>query len=180
MSKHKFRRSALCGAAVTALAFGVALAGSASATTFLFSYTSNDGTQSASGTLNADLVAPGQYDATSGTITAFGPLEAGVGTLIANPNSPNTAGSPSGFFTYDDQLLPGQNPLITNPGLLFAIGGDEVNIFSNGPGPQTYQFYVNNGGNDLGNFALSQVGGGVPEPAAWALMILGFGGVGAS
>jgi hypothetical protein len=36
------------------------------------------------------------------------------------------------------------------------------------------------GGNDFGVDSISFSGGGVPEPAAWALMILGFGGVGAS
>lgn len=149
----------------------------ASAATFLYSYTSNDGTQAATGTLTAYLVSPGEYEATSGSISAFGPIETGAGSLIANTNPPSTSTSPSGYFYYDDLALPGQNPLITNPGLLFSVGGDEVNIFSNGPGPGTYQFYVNNGANDFGNFALSQIS--VPEPATWAMTMLGLFGIGA-
>lgn len=92
-----------------------------------------------------------------------------------NPAGPATSNSPSGFFFYDDLLLPGQNPLITGGGLLFNIAGDEDNIFSNGPGPATYQFYSKNSGAISGNFALTAVAGGVPEPAAWSLMIGGFG-----
>jgi len=164
--------------AAAALALGCFAASGASATTFLYSYTSNDGTESANGSLNAHLVSPGEYEATSGTISTFGPIESGTGTLIPNTNPPNTSTSPSGFFFYDDLELPGQNPLITNPGLLFDIAGAEVNIFSNGPGPTTYQFYVNNGANDLGNFAMTAVGG-VPEPATWAMSLLGLFAAGA-
>ena len=153
----------------------VAAAVSAHATTFLFSYTSNDAMQAAFGTLDATLVGAGQFQATSGTINAFGPLSAGTGTL-----TPGSGNSPSGFFFYDSLLTPTQNPLVSNGGLLFNIAGDEVNIFSNGPGPATYQFFSRANGADFGNFALTQVGGAVPEPASWALMIGGFGLAGAA
>ena len=153
----------------------VAAAVSAHATTFLFSYTSNDATQGASGTLHATLVAAGQFQATSGTINAFGPLSTGAGTL-----TPGSGNSPSGFFFYDSLLTPTQNPLISGGGLLFNIAGDEVNIYSDGPGPETYRFYSRASGVNAGNFALTQVGGAVPEPASWALMIGGFGLAGAA
>lgn len=153
----------------------VAAAVSAHATTFLFTYTSNDATQGAFGTLDATLVAAGQFQATSGTINTLGGLSTGAGAL-----TPGSGNSPSGFFFYDSLLTPAQNPLITNGGLLFNIAGDEVNIYSNGQGPATYQFYSRANGANAGNFALTQVGGGVPEPASWALMIGGFGLAGAA
>ena len=73
-------------------------------------------------------------------------------------------------------MLPGQNPLITNPGLLFTLGdGTEVNIFSNGPSlgsPNgTYTFYENNGFNINGTFTLTAV----PEPAT--LVMSGMAGL---
>ena len=154
-----------------AFSAAVLAATSASATTFLFSYTSNDLSQTASGSLNATLVSPGEYDATSGSITATGPVVTGVGTLIANLSSPNTVNSPSGRFSYDDQLLPASNPVITNGGLLFSIGGSEVNIFSNGPEPGNDSFYNQSYANTSGTFSLSAV----PEPATWAMMLVGFG-----
>ncbi len=159
-------KASLVGAALAISA----IATSAYATTFLFRYTSNDGSEAASGTLSATANGDGTYTALSGAINALGPV-AGAGSLMANPAPPAASYSPSGFFTYDDQLLVGQNPLITNAGLLFDIGGAEINIFSNGPGPGTYQFYDNNGFNDFGNFALTQV----PEPATWGLMLVGCG-----
>ena len=60
--------------------------------------------------------------------------------------------------------------------LLFDIGSAEVNIFSNGPGPGTYQFFRNNGANDFGDFALTEVA--VSEPATWAMMLFGVGMIG--
>jgi hypothetical protein len=160
--------------ALSAAVTVVALASSASAVEFLFTFAGDGGINGASGTLDATANGDGTFTAVSGTITAFGPVVAGSGTLTANPNAPAAAGSPSGFFTYDDQLLPGQNPLITNNGLLFDIGGAEVNIFSNGPGPDTYTIYNNDGDNANGDFALSQVAS-VPEPATWAMMLVGVG-----
>ena len=155
-------------------AAAVLMAGSASATTFLYSYTS-DG-ETASGSLNATQIAPGEYEAVSGAITASGSLMTGAGTLTANPNPGNTSYSASGYFAFDDLVLPTQNPQITNGGLLFDIAGAEVNLFSNGPGPANTQLYVNTGANNYGRLTLSAA----PEPAAWTLMLLGIGGLGAA
>lgn len=74
--------------------------------------------------------------------------------------------------------------MITNDGLLFSVGGYEVNIYSNGPGPDTYSLLSYGNGayttEAHGNFALSQVAGAVPETATWVMMVAGFGLVGAS
>ena len=168
---------------VSALAL-CAMASSASAVTFLFSFTGDASMNGASGTLDATANGDGSYTATSGTVTTFGPVAGtGTGVLIANPSAPAAQNSPSGYFTYDDQLFPGQNPLINNNGLLFSVNGHEINIFSNGPdngAGSNYEIYSDNGTFQTGNFALSPVEGGVPEPASWALMLTGFGLAGAA
>jgi hypothetical protein len=115
---------------------------------------------------------------------------------------PVTAGLPSennGFLTYDNLFWPGGAP-VTAPdfdgaggfldiyGLLFNIGGTApvgtvVDLFDNGVSFST--------GKDLGGFgvavttaatSLDYVSGGVtatvPEPSTWAMMILGFAGLG--
>jgi hypothetical protein len=141
---------------------------------FSFSYTSNDGTLEAYGTLNGVSNGDGTYTATSDTITVIDPAagyNTAVGSLIPDPSAPATITSPAGAFNYDDQLLPAQNPLITYSGLLFEVNGQEVNIFSNGPGPGTYQFWDQSGFNDYGNFSLTPAG--VPDvPEASTLVLL--------
>lgn len=168
------RTIALLGA-VAALA----LSASASAASFLFTFSGDGGANGASGTLEATDNGNGSFTATSGTITAFGPVASGSGALIANPNGTAVTVSPAGYFSYDDQLLPGQDPLTTNGGLLFNIGGFEINIYSNGP-EKLYTIYSSSGANADGAFALSQVStAAVPEPATWVMMLAGFGMVGA-
>jgi hypothetical protein len=168
---------------VGALAAGAFFVGCsvANAVTFDFSFVSNNGADIMSGILSATSNGDGTYTATSSTDTILlfpddpnlppGPIAL---ALLANPSPPGEVASPSGFFIYDDQLLPGQNPLITNPGLLFLFSGPpgtEFNIFSNGPGPNTYQLYANDGANVFGNFFLSET----PLPAALPLFAGGLG-----
>jgi hypothetical protein len=168
------RQTVLAGAAFASLAFSAA---GASATTFLYDFISNDGLETASGDLIATANGDGTYTAVSGTITLIGGEQvAGAGALTANPGAPSSEYSASGAFIYDDQVLPGQNPGITNPGLLFDVAGLEVNIFSNGPSAAapdgTYSLDTFAEGGYLtstGAFTLTAV----PEPAAWSTMLIG-------
>ena len=149
---------------------------------FLFTFTSIDlTTVIISGSLNANDNGNGTFNAISGTINFSGThfVSTGTGTLIPNGSSPTQITSPSGYFFYDNQLLPSANPLILNGGLLFAGGPNagpnpEINIFSNGAGPGTYQYYDNNGGTFLGDFTLTPVvsAGVAPLPKT---ATLGFG-----
>jgi hypothetical protein len=98
-----------------------------------------------------------------------------------------------GFLTYDNLFWPGGAPPTASAfdghgsvldiyGLMFSIGdGTVVDLFSNGvgngPGDAVFGVAVANA-----DTALNYVSGGVtastPEPSTWAMMILGFAGLG--
>ena len=148
----------------------------------LFDFSFSGGGIIGSGTLDATANGDGTFTAFSGTATVTGaPNGESTLTLYANPSPPGEVLSPSGYFIYDSQLLPGQNPLITNGGLLFISSGYEVNIFSNGPDGYTY--YDNSGFNIPVSFSLSEAVSpqSAPEPSTLILasiacvMGLGFG-----
>lgn len=142
------------------------VAGAAHATTFDFSYTGNG--VAGSGSVTADLIAPGEYVAVSGTDTAVGGGVNGVLTLLPNPVSPSETYSPSGYFIYDSLLFLGSNPDISNGGWLFTNGsGGELNIFSNGP--SDYVDYDNTGFNVSITFEPVPA----PEPATLSVLMAG-------
>ena len=124
----------------------------------------------ATGTLVGDLLSPGVYDISSGTIDITGAI-VGAGTLVTNSNPGNPVYSPTGFFIYDDIYLLNQDPLLDNYGLLFIVNGAEINIWGSGGSPSGdiyYTLYDNNGYNDNGTFldTVSQV----PEPSSFLLL----------
>jgi hypothetical protein len=135
-----------------------------------FDFSFSGGGVTAIGSLDATANGDGSYTAISGSVTVYGSPNLTSGTTLSlylSPNGTSQATSPSGFFWYDNQLMPSLNPLITNNGLLFRDSGTnfEVNIFSNGPGPGTYQYYENTGFNTFGDFTLTAV----PEPATFVM-----------
>jgi hypothetical protein len=155
--------------ATTGFALFAGAAQTASATEqFKFSYTVPSGFSGpdvvGTGILNAELIAPGEWLALSGWDQTSGGSISGKLALLANPNAPSESYSPSGFFLYDDLLLPHSDPLIQNGGLLFTNGaGGEINLFSYGP--DNYTHYDNTGFNVPITFSISPV----PEPASLAL-----------
>jgi hypothetical protein len=128
----------------------LALAVRANADSFNLLFTGTDGTV-VSGEVSASLV-NGTYELSGGTVT----LDPGLGNrsgftagtysaLVSNPIFPAEILSPSGYFIYDNALLYGQDPFVSNGGLLFRDGSLELNLFSDGPG--IYQIYESNGAN---------------------------------
>jgi len=125
-------------------------------------FTYNDGTVVATGTLAGSLIAPGEYDITSGTIdvSSGGAVQGSGGFLVSNPNAPgattNTILAGGGtYITYDDLLFPGSNPQLDGNGLLFDLNGVAINIFGNGD--NQYGIFEGNWA-----YAVALYGGGGP------------------
>jgi PEP-CTERM motif len=137
---------------------------------YSFSYISDDLQHQAT----AELVATDNGNGTFTAISGSGYYDTFAITLIPNPIAPGAAYSPTGYFYYDDLIIPNQNPVVTNPGLLFSIndsGSTELNIFSEG---SVYIAYLNNGSNGNGSFAGTET----PEPATAPLTLIGLVGAG--
>lgn len=168
-------------------------AGHAQAATWLLDYTATDGaapTEAAVTVVTSDLLnAVGGYDVTAISGQVDGDAITG---LIANPGQPFPSVSADGWFMFDNVFWPDRAPVISNPGLFFTgASGDEYNLFSDDA--STFELYQARSGagfvaHSVGTLTASAApdlrpGGedlvGVPEPAAWTLMILGFGAVGA-
>ena len=154
-------------------------AGHAHAATWLVTYASTGGNPLAA-SLSVDtldtLDAAGGYDITG----VSGQVDSDTVTgLIANPGQPFAHLSADGLFIFDNVFFTGPAPVFSNPGLFFSgASGAEYNLFS--VGPSTFQLYKANPGvgylaNSVGEVTATAV---IPEPASWAMMILGFGLVG--
>jgi hypothetical protein len=119
-----------------ALAIGVLAAGQAQAYQFDFSY--SDGTNTANGVLDADLIGIDTYHVTGGGLSVIGP-NSGPYTIV--PGGPATFQIPG--FTVDNVLLPVQDPVLSGWGLGLVNDNDSditLNIWGNSPG--NYSFYV--------------------------------------
>lgn len=177
----------LAAAAVGSAAM-VLMAGHAQAATWLLDYTATAGGTPATAALaidTADTVnAVGGYD----ILGVHGTVDGAVVTgLIANPGQPFASYSTDGWFIFDNVFWTSGAPALSHPGLFFqAVSGDEYNLFSDDA--STYELYDARAGvgyvsHSIGTLDISRksaLGGGpIPEPTAWMLMILGFGGVGA-
>jgi hypothetical protein len=171
------------------LAAASALAGHAQAATWVLDYTATNGGAPAEASLTLEtastLDAAGGYDVTSITGEVDGETVTG---LIANPDQPFASYSSDGMFIFDNVFYADSSPVLSNPGLFFSgASGDEYNLFSDSA--TQYELYKATSGvgyqaDSVGVLAyrdppsISDVGG-IPEPAAWMMMILGFGSVGA-
>jgi hypothetical protein len=178
------------GAATLALM----VSGQAQAATWLVSYQSTGGNPLAADlTLTASdvLNAVGGFDVTGIAGNVDGDAVTG---LIANPHQPTYSYSNDGMFLFDNVVFTGA-PNVSWYGLLFqGASGNEYNLFADNA--STYELYRAQSGvgylaNSVGSVRAqlapvdlqdghgNPLSGGVPEPAAWTMMILGFGGVGA-
>ena len=153
----------------------------ANASTFnTFDYIFNSGGVTATGTLTGDLIAPGEYLLTSGTIHLTGaPANLdGNGALVPNPPYAFEVGGGTTLNGLDDLFFPGADPQIdTAGGLAFLMNsGLGVGLWGNSPGSYgmfggDWELYTN------GSF--SATAAPAPEPATFAMFGAGLIGLGA-
>lgn len=182
MFKSKFSKSVLgLGFAMTIWAIGPTHA-QAATVEFSFNYSGSitGGSVSGSGTLFGTDEGGGSFLLTSGSGTS---TEGGAITLESAGTYKNTL-APTVNLSSDNILSPSSDPVLTNTGLVFSgaglpSGSQYFNIFSNGA--DTYIYFNNYDAfpTSSGNvtFSVAEIAA-VPEPATWAMMILGFFGVG--
>ena len=76
--------------------------------------------------------------------------------------------------------LPGTFSPISAPGLVLGTGTDELNHVATGPLQNFYMFGVVGATDNVLINEVSAVAAAVPEPATWAMMLLGFIGLAAA
>jgi hypothetical protein len=163
-------------AAASVLAFA---ANPACAKGYVLNYTSYDSTVTATFVIDAsDAVdAVGGHDVLGISGNVGGDA---ITSLTSNPIQPSVATSQDGLFTYDNVVYD-VTPIVDDfSGLLFTTAsGTEYNFWSNSA--TEFELYSAKNGS-YGAYSvgtLSSIAAAAPEPAAWAMMILGMGAVGA-
>jgi hypothetical protein len=175
MKLHKAFAIALAGLSLAPLA-----ARAADELSLQFSFEDSNGLVTGDAMLSANPVLndPGAFLATSGNLDITAPAADGISgeyQLFQNPSAPNASTSPTGLFIYDDLVMPGSNPVVTNPGILAFGGpsgnnvpegkGDEINFFSSGS--NTYDLYTGANGNYPYSYVFS-----VPQGSVSAQVIV--------
>ena len=158
-----------------AVAAAVLAPAAANATVYHFSFETTDGvfTVSGSATTANTRHSAGGYDLLTLSGTVSGPSGGSI-SLIADPSQP--AAFNNGTWIYDDVLFPHAAPFVDNSGLLFSAGGSAFNWYS--IGLQTYlSSNVSEGAYNPGEL-VGSVSLNTPEPSTWAMMLVGFAGLG--
>ena len=124
----------------------------------------------------------------SGTLSTVGDASAGlslVNSLTGTFNNANIillAPASYPFINPNDNLFNANSPYFDFNGLSFTAGGNNINISSVG-GEVTacsdFEFQ-NCSLPEPASFSARAVAAGVPEPATWAMMLMGFGAIGVS
>jgi hypothetical protein len=156
---------------------GLASASQAAVYTVSFTDYSDTFTLDATVTTLNVLDTAGGYDITAITGTVTGnPGTDPITGLVTNPNQPDAWNCGCGFIVDNVLFHPGQT--FDTWGILFDTAGAQYNFWMNSSAEGELYTY---GGGSVAQLDVrgNTVTTGVPEPAAWALMIGGFGGVGA-
>lgn len=123
-------------------------------------------------TVNDPVATP---TAQGGTITGLVPGSNDVPPGFVPPGSPN----PNNGYTYDNTF---DGTSFTGNGVLFAFGAGNYGQFYNAPGVYLTTYYPDGPANaplfNPGDAGILSISAAVPEPSTWAMMILGFCGLG--
>jgi hypothetical protein len=161
----------------------LALSSTGATTTYALSFTSQDGQLTANIDFTVD--ASDMVTWVAGSVVGSGALSyLGTQTIadLVPTSQPGRNTSPDGQFWYDNVFNgAGSNPVFDLYGILFTTTDSSTGYWNLwGNGPDNYSLYdAPNGAYDPiapsgGSVAVTAV----PEPASWALMLLGFGGLG--
>lgn len=171
-------------------AVAVAISAAAANASTVLHFTATDGS-GVSATLNLTTGGAdngfGAQDVTALSGSVAGGVAGGwVSGFTPTPGLTGAVNSPDGRFSIDNWLYASpaqvagniyQHGLLDNPGVLFQAAGSEYNLWWNSNRPGGYELGVYNA--HVGNYTAFYTGNvGVPEPAGWALMLLGVGGLG--
>jgi hypothetical protein len=154
---------------VAPLAFALLIAGPASAAVFDFSYTDGGNTFGSGQFFTSSVSSPFLITNVTGSETYQGVTEAITGVAAVNSYANN-----------DNLLLvPASPAFVTFPGISFTTATDAFNIGFVSPMYVIVQQSTDPAGTfppgvTLTNFSVSAV----PEPSTWAIMLLGFIGLG--
>jgi hypothetical protein len=156
---------------LAAAAIAVAPLAAAEAHVFSFDFTGSPNDVMAVIT-TSNTIDHGGFDITSITGTVSGTDGGSIRDLV--PTTPRATVS----WNYDNIFFTG-TPHLDNDGILFDAGSFRYNLYSTSP---TTYFLSSN--SPAGNYAVGQSGifgvvaSSVPEPSVWAMLLLGFGGLG--
>jgi PEP-CTERM motif len=133
------------------------------------------------------VAAPTHVDPIDGVIFTGGPARAGIFDIYRNFSGPGDFGSGSSTFASSGSgdfvgIVSGSGLLNVPAGYLSdsplsdSATYDSQTFSSLGATPGTYKWTWGSGANQ--NFTLVIGAGAIPEPATWAMMLLGFAGLG--
>jgi PEP-CTERM motif len=156
----------------TAMLFAVT---AANAAVYKFTFQSNDAELTATGEFTVNPAQ--QVTAVSGVISGL--TDQTITGVAGNPSFPSPSYSPDGSFIFDNVYSPTGNPF-DYYGLLFVTSdnpGSYWNLWSTAPG--AYSLYESAGSY---NYPIEESGtlrvAATPEPSTWAMLALGFAGLG--
>ena len=157
---------------VVATLFGVS---TANATVYKFAFESFDAELTAAGQITVN--AAGEVTGVSGMISGL--ANQTISAVTPNPNFSSTAYSPDGSFIYDNLYHASGMPFDVD-GLLFVTAQDPGgywNLWGNSPG--NYSLWESAGSynypiEESGNLSVTAT----PEPSIWAMLLIGFTGLG--
>jgi hypothetical protein len=161
---------------VTMIAAMLLTVSTANAAVYKFTFESFDSELTAAGRFTVD--AAGQVTGVSGAISGL--ANQTISAVIPNPNFATPAYSPDGSFIYNNQYHASGMPFDID-GLLFVTAqnpGDYWNLWGNSPG--NYSLWESVGSY---NYPIQESGNlnvtAAPELSTWAMLALGFAGLGA-